>query len=287
MSPNKGIGVREIEREFVRLGGTVDRSRPDHVQFKYPGLPTVGVHCNRTRAPRRLVSLFRKVLAGKVVTTTRAHESEVSVAETKTKLIKLPIRPNPPKPLTTAAPVSQEVVRAAVEDMERQKTCDRTAALARIFIPAPTPRPHEAPFGPLVWHPGNLYFDKSDYRRGAEFLAIQLGAFTDAERDGLVRWWTEPFGWLEEMELWLIPEKHRSLPREGSRFGIAVTRPGPYGFRRHHTYVVKRVDAVIALVTVDPPEYARFRARWDIGVAYIRRYAIRMGSAAEIESVGE
>ena len=52
----KRIEIRALEAEFIRLGGEIDRTNRGHVMFKCPGLPTVGVHVTRVRAPRRLIS---------------------------------------------------------------------------------------------------------------------------------------------------------------------------------------------------------------------------------------
>jgi hypothetical protein len=279
-APTKGASVRDIEREFVRLGGTVVRDKPGHVIFKFPGLPAVGVHSNRDRAPRRLVSMLVKAMNGQLVTAPRVPEPAVAAEpEPEKPTVKIPVRPNPPRPLTVAPPVSGEVIRETVTGLERRKAHDRAVALARIFN-RPEPAPHVAEEEPLVWRKDVIFFDKSDGRHGEAHLDIQIRAFADAERAGMVKWWDEPFGWLEEMDFWLIPDKHRRLPRSGfGRYGIAIVRPGSYGFLRTHTYVFVHEGDFRAVVTVEPAEFARFRASWDQGLALIRRQARKAGVA--------
>jgi hypothetical protein len=60
----RGVLVRDLEPEFVACGGTVNKSDPDHHKWSYRGLPTVGVHCNRKVAPRKLRAIVRRALAG-------------------------------------------------------------------------------------------------------------------------------------------------------------------------------------------------------------------------------
>jgi hypothetical protein len=65
----KGITIGEIETQWIKLGGSVVRDRPDHTLFKYPGLAAAAVHSAHTadsRAPRHLVSRFLKLQQGRI-----------------------------------------------------------------------------------------------------------------------------------------------------------------------------------------------------------------------------
>ena len=281
MSPNKGIEVRGVEREFVRLGGAVDRSSPDHVKFMFPGLPCVGVHCNRTRAPRRLVSMLRKMQAGKVVTQPRAPILEEPVAP-EPEPEKVVQHPNPPRPFSVGGTVDIDVIKSAAADLEQRKARDRAAARAHLFArPAPTPYVAQEP--PLAFRKEVRYHDIRDPYFGSDEGGRDFRAmFKDAERGGMAWWFSDVFEWLEEMEPWLAPQQHKALPSEGfRRYGIAVIRPR-YGLMHHHTYVFSldnTNDEVGALLTVDPATFARFKVSWERGTDHVRARCRALGIA--------
>jgi hypothetical protein len=63
----RGDFVPDLEPEFVACGGTVSKGDSDHHKSRYPGLPTVGVPCNRTVVLRKLRSMVCRVIAGDVL----------------------------------------------------------------------------------------------------------------------------------------------------------------------------------------------------------------------------
>jgi len=283
--PRKGINTDEVEREILRLGGTVVQDKRDHVIFKFPGLPAVGVHCNRRRAPKKLVSFLNKALAGKVVSEPRAPEPQRPVdIVAEPERARVPVRPNPPRPVSTVSPPSADAIRAALDEMERRKAAERVAASGRAFAPAVAEPYSEAREAPLTWvHPDANYFDKRDPAVEDKLDLIQA-AFAAAERDGLAWWWTDPLEWLDHLHIWFVPERHRVVREKvmkalPPRFGIAAVRPGRW-FLRHHTYAWIGDDgAARALVTVDAAEYARFKVSWACGLDYFRRACRRVGIA--------
>jgi len=289
----KGFEIRALEAEFLRLGGEIDRTTPGHVQFKYQGLPTVGVHCNRVRAPRRLISMLRKMQAGTMVSSTRQPEAVIQGAcgvldVERPRAIQ---RPNPQRPAFAASQYDPERVREAAAELERRRAHDRAVALARALNrPEPPPyQPYVEQEAPVTWRDDVAYAPRiHDPISDAD---TQLQAFDDAEREGMVKWYPTAESWWKDMELWALPECR--APHGYRRYGIAIVRPAPYGLMAHHTYYnfrpaigclihsEERADQeACAVVTVTPAMFARFKVGWDRGIDYTRRL-VRVAGIAD------
>jgi hypothetical protein len=291
----KGIEIRALEAEFLRLGGEIDRTNRGHVMFKCPGLPTVGVHVTRVRAPRRLISMLRKMQAGTTVSPTRQPEPATQGASGDVLEVERPRaiqRPNPQRPASMTAPHNPESVKEAAAELERRKAHDRAVALARALNrPEPPPyQPYVAQEEPLAWREDVMYGPTiSDPLIGHDILNR---AFEDAERDGMVKWYVDAGSCLEEMSAMFPHDASDKLPRGCLRYGVAIVRPAPYGLMAVHTYVRGRYvpgclprsedpadKEIYAVVTVTPAEFARFKAGWECGIDYVRRLARAAGVA--------
>ena len=112
-------------------------------------------------------------------------------------------------------------------------------------------------------------------------LDRQTEAFEAAERSGMVHWCADALDWAIELEPFLIPEKIAALPRDGfTRYGIALVRAKAHRLREEWTYTFTSGEAALAVCTLTPAEYARYRAGYEQGRDYIRRQCRKAGIAA-------
>jgi hypothetical protein len=123
----RGIAIPDQQPIFRSSGGEVDRSRQDHHEWIHQGLPTVGVHCNRTVALRRLVRVVRRALSVNVAPTRQQapRESDHLQAKASHRCQRFAVRSNPPSGHITAAPLTEdalEAIRNAVIKSEAANT---------------------------------------------------------------------------------------------------------------------------------------------------------------------
>ena len=306
----RGIPLPEFDREFTRLGGTIERDGGGHNLYKYPGLPVYGTHSSNREAPGKLVSMLRKMEAGVIVSPERVSETEqasptddLTIGE-RHRFIQ---RPNPSYDIAVTSPHRPESVLETVERLAAQKAADRDAAImqqAQRNIPSEPAAPYVSQVPPVRFAPeprrawdapvphGDVVTDEI-YERCLTVLKTAL----EYEEGGAVKDFETQLEW--EAELTSIgwhpvggfPEVHEGIANgdaswKPSRFVIVVVRPSG-GLSNNHTWYIPLgkpggAQTLVALHTVGAPTFAHFMAGWERGLDFERRACLAMGAEAVV-----
>ena len=304
----RGIPLPEFDREFLRLGGTIERDGGGHNLYRFPGLPVYGTHSSNREAPGKLVSMLRKMEAGVVVSPEWVSETapviEVPMIEERHRFIQ---RPNPSYDISVASPHRPEAVLEMVERLAQQKAADRDAAIMRQAqgnIPSVPAAPYVSTVPPVRFAPdpqrawdapvsyGDVVTDKI-YERCLTVLKTAL----EYEEGGIVKDFETQLEW--ETELTSIgwnpvggfPNVHEACANgnaswKPSRFAIVIVRPSG-GLRNDNTWYIPLgkpggAQTLVALHTVGAPTFAHFMAGWERGLDFERRACLAMGAEAVV-----
>jgi hypothetical protein len=172
---------------------------------------------------------------------------------------------------------AQAAIRDAVVQSEMERTRQRELALRRRALTScATSEPYRAKEGALTWRDDLEFSDDADHNEPR--LEVLQAALAAAEADGTLKRYSNAGSFLEESDVWLVPEKLDCL-RGYANYTVAVVRPRPFGFKQAHTYAFAQDDELFLVTTCTPAAYARFRACWERGMDHMRAQARQRGMA--------
>lgn len=279
---NKGITMAELEPEWLGLGGSVVRDKPGHVLFKHPSLPTSAVHAPRStgtqRAPKHLVSRLLKLRAGRVMVPPRPVELEA-----KPDPMPTPERPRGPQRASPATPLvlppaNTEAPRVAADAIAERKARDRATMLDRLFEAPVVERATPTTWGAGVpWKVDGIpWADGRDTITEDKQRALMRAALAVAEQDAMVWIFGTAMEWRQALEPFLTPpmvERALSTALDAAQWIVAIVKNGAVPSLANHTYAGGAehggLPVGLAVVTVSPAVYARFRVSWASGYDYL------------------